>query len=85
MNDSQKAEIVVKDYAGNIISPFNYTATFAPVAVAHVQTGAPQWLIADAAGAGTLTIIHNDGRSGVLEVVVTAAPLAVTLKDPVAK
>ena len=85
MNDSQKAEIVVKDYAGNTISPFNYTAAFAPAAVAHVQSGAPQWLVADAAGTGTLTITHNDGRMGELEVVVTAAPLAVSLKDPVTK
>lgn len=85
MNDSQKAEIVVKDYAGNIISPFKYEATFAPSGVAHVQTGAPQWLIADAAGVGTLTIVHDDGRVGVLDVEIFAAPLEVSLKDPVAK
>lgn len=85
MNDSQKAEVVVKDYAGNIISPFNYTATFAPAAVAHVQSGAPQWLVADAAGTGTLTIVHNDGRVGLLDIEVFAAPLDVSLKDPVAK
>ncbi len=85
MNDSQKAEIVVKDYAGNIISPFAYTVTVAPAGVAHVQTGSPQWLVADAAGAATLTVTHSDGRSGTLPVEVTAAPLVVSIKDPVAK
>ena len=89
MNESQKAEIIVKDYAGNVISPGYYSIAIVPADVAHLGpwTGGdfPKWIVADKPGSAVVTITHNDGRSGALDLLITAAPLLVSLGEPVAK
>ena len=84
MNESQKAEIIVKDYAGNVINPIYYNVVIDDPTLAVVE-GLPRFVIALKPGIVTLTVTHHDGRTGDLAFDITAAPLVVELGEPVAK
>ena len=87
INTAQKAPLTIVTAAGAPVGPLAAVLTVAGTAVTVENQGfgdGTNYVIGQEVGTATVTATYQ-GQTGTLEVIVTAAPLAMTLGDPVAK